>query len=185
MPDTSVQKPQAEKTVAVHAIDDLVRAINPETFSDSAHGAGHRVVLLDKNAGPYRKTVLGQIFGRRGEAHYFVKQWTVPKEVAGWQFRWSEGTNAISLDFEASFVIQANQDTHAYRLVEALSTPAGPGESLYNLAFAMLFALVAAVNQRDYLVVQGITLVVAIAYVVVQFIIDFIFTVVDPRVTRE
>jgi peptide/nickel transport system permease protein len=47
------------------------------------------------------------------------------------------------------------------------------------------FSLVAAVNQRDYLVVQGITLVVAIAYVVVQFIIDFIFTVVDPRVTRE
>jgi peptide/nickel transport system permease protein len=47
------------------------------------------------------------------------------------------------------------------------------------------FSLVAAVNQRDYLVVQGITLVVAIAYVVIQFIIDFIFTVVDPRVTRE
>jgi peptide/nickel transport system permease protein len=47
------------------------------------------------------------------------------------------------------------------------------------------FALVSAVNQRDYLVVQGITLVVAIAYVVIQFIIDFIFTVVDPRVTRE
>ena len=47
------------------------------------------------------------------------------------------------------------------------------------------FSLVAAVNQRDYLVVQGITLVVAIAYVVLQFIIDFIFTVVDPRVTRE
>jgi len=47
------------------------------------------------------------------------------------------------------------------------------------------YSLVVAVNQRDYLVVQGITLVVAIAYVVVQFIIDFIFTVVDPRVTRE
>jgi len=27
--------------------------------------------------------------------------------------------------------------------------------------------------------------VVAIAYVVLQFIIDFLFTVVDPRVTRE
>ena len=39
-------------------------------------------------------------------------------------------------------------------------------------------------NQRDYLVVQGITLVVAIAYVVLQFIIDFVFTVVDPRVTQ-
>ena len=47
------------------------------------------------------------------------------------------------------------------------------------------FSLVQAVNQRDYLVVQGITLVVAIAYVVLQFIIDFVFTVVDPRVTRE
>jgi peptide/nickel transport system permease protein len=47
------------------------------------------------------------------------------------------------------------------------------------------YSLVVAVNQRDYLVVQGITLVVAIAYVVLQFIIDFVFTVVDPRVTRE
>ena len=47
------------------------------------------------------------------------------------------------------------------------------------------YSLVQAVNQRDYLVVQGITLVVAIAYVCLQFIIDFVFTVVDPRVTRE
>jgi peptide/nickel transport system permease protein len=47
------------------------------------------------------------------------------------------------------------------------------------------YALVQAVQQRDYLVVQGISLVVAIAYVVIQFIIDFLFTVVDPRVTRE
>ena len=42
-----------------------------------------------------------------------------------------------------------------------------------------------AVNQRDYLVVQGITLVIAVVYVLLQFIIDFVFTVVDPRVTRE
>ena len=47
------------------------------------------------------------------------------------------------------------------------------------------FELVTAVRQRDYLVVQGITLVVAVAYVVLQFVIDFIFTIVDPRVTRE
>ncbi len=47
------------------------------------------------------------------------------------------------------------------------------------------YSLVVAVQQRDYLVVQGITLVVAVAYVVLQFIIDFAFTVVDPRVTRE
>jgi peptide/nickel transport system permease protein len=47
------------------------------------------------------------------------------------------------------------------------------------------YSLVQAVQQRDYLVVQGITLVVSLAYVVLQFIIDFLFTVVDPRVTRE
>jgi peptide/nickel transport system permease protein len=47
------------------------------------------------------------------------------------------------------------------------------------------YSLVQAVNERDYLVVQGISLVVAIVYVVLQFIIDFVFTLVDPRVTRE
>ncbi len=47
------------------------------------------------------------------------------------------------------------------------------------------YALVQAVEQRDYLVVQGIALVVAIAYVLLQFVIDFIFTIVDPRVVRE
>jgi peptide/nickel transport system permease protein len=46
------------------------------------------------------------------------------------------------------------------------------------------YSLVVAVNQRDYLVVQSITLVVAIVYVVLQFIIDFVFTLVDPRVAR-
>ncbi len=46
------------------------------------------------------------------------------------------------------------------------------------------FSLVQAVNQRDYLVVQGISLVVALAYVILQFIVDFLFTVVDPRVSR-
>jgi peptide/nickel transport system permease protein len=46
------------------------------------------------------------------------------------------------------------------------------------------FSLVTAVDQRDYLVVQGITLVIAVVYVLLQFIVDFIFTLVDPRVTR-
>jgi peptide/nickel transport system permease protein len=46
-------------------------------------------------------------------------------------------------------------------------------------------SLVDAVQQRDYLVVQGITLVVSIAFVVLNFIVDFLFTVVDPRVVRE
>ena len=62
------------------------------------------------------------------------------------------------------------------------------GTFVVELLFAMPgigYALVQAVEQRDYLVVQGISLVVAIAFVVIQFIIDFIFTIVDPRVVRE
>jgi peptide/nickel transport system permease protein len=62
------------------------------------------------------------------------------------------------------------------------------GTFVVELLFAMPgigLALVQAVGQRDYLVVQGISLVVAIAFVIIQFIIDFIFTIVDPRVVRE
>jgi len=62
------------------------------------------------------------------------------------------------------------------------------GTFVVELLFAMPgigYALVQAVEQRDYLVVQGISLVVAIAFVIIQFIIDFVFTIVDPRVVRE
>jgi ABC-type dipeptide/oligopeptide/nickel transport system permease component len=44
---------------------------------------------------------------------------------------------------------------------------------------------VSSVNQDDYTVVQGITLVVAIAIVLINFIFDFLFTIVDPRIARE
>jgi len=62
------------------------------------------------------------------------------------------------------------------------------GTFVVELLFAMPglgYALVQAVEQRDYLVVQGLSLVIAIAFVIIQFIIDFIFTIVDPRVVRE
>jgi ABC-type dipeptide/oligopeptide/nickel transport system permease component len=47
------------------------------------------------------------------------------------------------------------------------------------------YQLVYSVNQDDYTVVQGITLVVAIAIVLINFIFDFLFTIVDPRIARE
>ena len=62
------------------------------------------------------------------------------------------------------------------------------GTFVVEFLFAMPgigFALVQAVEQTDYLVVQGIALVVAIAYVMLQFVIDFAATIVDPRVVRE
>ena len=47
------------------------------------------------------------------------------------------------------------------------------------------FQIISAINQDDYTVVQGITLVVAVAIVLVNFVFDFIFTVVDPRIARD
>ena len=47
------------------------------------------------------------------------------------------------------------------------------------------YQLVSSVNQDDYTVVQGITLFVAVFIVLVNFIFDFLFTIVDPRIARE
>ena len=47
------------------------------------------------------------------------------------------------------------------------------------------FQLISAINQDDYTVVQGITLVVAVAVVLINFFFDFIFTIVDPRIARD
>ena len=47
------------------------------------------------------------------------------------------------------------------------------------------YNLVYSIQQVDYLAVQGITLFVAVVVVILNFIIDFLFTVVDPRIARE
>jgi peptide/nickel transport system permease protein len=47
------------------------------------------------------------------------------------------------------------------------------------------FQLISAINQDDYTVIQGITLVVAVAVVLINFVLDFVFTMVDPRIARE
>jgi len=39
-----------------------------------------------------------------------------------------------------------------------------------------------AVFQRDYPVLQGVTLVTATAYIVINFVVDLLYSVVDPRV---
>ncbi len=47
------------------------------------------------------------------------------------------------------------------------------------------FQLINSINQDDYTVVQGITLVVAVAIVLINFAFDFLFTIVDPRIARD
>jgi peptide/nickel transport system permease protein len=47
------------------------------------------------------------------------------------------------------------------------------------------YTLISAINQSDYLLVQGIVLVVAVGVVLINFTFDFIINLVDPRISRE
>ena len=135
--------------MSTHSLDDLLRPIDPENFSEAAHGAGHRVVVSRGKATSYKPSLIGRFMGSRSDRHVFVKRWSVPKEVKGWSFRWSEGTTAISLDFDASLVIQANEDMQALRLAETLlSGPESAGESLYGLIAARLHRELADMLRR-------------------------------------
>ena len=122
-----------------HNLDDLIRVVNPDTFSATAHGAGHRIVSSDDEVSIHKPSLLGKWLGKRNARHCFVKVWSVPKEVGTWTFRWSEGTNAVSLDFSASFVIQANEDLQAMTLAKILLRKTDDaGEALYGIINARL-----------------------------------------------
>jgi len=56
----------------------------------------------------------------------------------------------------------------------------------YLLAIPGLgYTLITAINMSDYLLVQGIVLIVSISVVVINFIFDFIIYLVDPRISRD
>lgn len=44
--------------------------------------------------------------------------------------------------------------------------------------------LINAINQRDILVIQGITVFVAVVYVVINTVVDLLYAVVDPRIRK-
>lgn len=47
------------------------------------------------------------------------------------------------------------------------------------------FRLINAILQRDILVIQGITVFVATVYVVINTVVDLLYTIVDPRIRRS
>ncbi len=46
------------------------------------------------------------------------------------------------------------------------------------------FRLINAINQRDIIVIQGITVFIATAYVVINTIVDLFYAVIDPRIRK-
>jgi peptide/nickel transport system permease protein len=47
------------------------------------------------------------------------------------------------------------------------------------------YTLITSIGQSDYLVVQGIVLVVSVGVILINFAFDFIINIVDPRISRE
>lgn len=47
------------------------------------------------------------------------------------------------------------------------------------------YTLISAIAQSDYLLVQGIVLVVSVGVIVINFFFDFVINLVDPRISRE
>ena len=47
------------------------------------------------------------------------------------------------------------------------------------------YRLINAINQRDILVIQGITVFIATGYVVINTVVDLFYTVLDPRIRRS
>jgi peptide/nickel transport system permease protein len=54
-------------------------------------------------------------------------------------------------------------------------------ETIFNLA-GIGKTIIDAINGRDYIVIQGVTIVVAAAYLVVNLIVDISYAFLDPRV---
>ena len=57
-------------------------------------------------------------------------------------------------------------------------------ESLFGLP-GLGFTLIAAINGRDILVIQGITVFIAAMFVIINTIVDLLYAVLDPRIRRK
>lgn len=57
-------------------------------------------------------------------------------------------------------------------------------ESLFGLP-GLGFSLIAAINSRDILVIQGIVVFIAAAFVIINTIVDLLYAVLDPRIRRK
>ena len=56
-------------------------------------------------------------------------------------------------------------------------------ETLFGIP-GLGFRLINAINQRDILVIQGITVFVAAMYVIINTVVDLLYAVVDPRIRK-
>ena len=96
------------------------------------------------------------------------------KGLSDRRIMWRHALRPSSISLLASAGVTISTLIAGTFVVELLLQMPGLGYQIVNSVYA-----------DDYTVVQGITLVVAVAIVLINFIFDFIFTIVDPRIARE
>ncbi|WP_257386746.1 hypothetical protein [Tahibacter caeni] len=117
-----------------YCLNDFLRPIVAATFSPKANGAGHHLVFRNGEFEPYRPRQFGWLRGDLSGHHVFVRDLRGPKQVKNWLFRWSEGTSAIELEFDANFEIYARGLEESRALAKALlSGPDSAGDTLHAL----------------------------------------------------
>ena len=125
--------------MSTYDLNELLRPVNAATFSAQANGAGYRFVIDAGRAEPYRPRTFGWLRGDLAGRHVFVREFHGPRQIRNWTFRWSEGTSAIELEFDAHFEIHAAGVDAARALAEALlAGQESAGERLHGLIAAQL-----------------------------------------------
>ena len=57
-------------------------------------------------------------------------------------------------------------------------------ETLFGIP-GLGFSLINAINGRDILVIQGITVFIAVMFVIINTVVDLMYAVLDPRIRRS
>jgi peptide/nickel transport system permease protein len=47
------------------------------------------------------------------------------------------------------------------------------------------FSLINAINGRDILLIQGITVFIAVMFIIINTVVDLLYAVLDPRIRRS
>ena len=93
-------------------------------------------------------------------------------------------TNQIREDTRQRILKAVREMGYVPHQLGALLSGAVLTETVFNLA-GVGRTLYEAITGRDYVVIQGFTLTIAIIYVVVNLLVDLSYGILDPRVRQR
>ena len=96
------------------------------------------------------------------------------KGMPTWRILFRDALKPSSLTLVTILGLQIGHWISAAVIIEMIYALPGIGRLLVNAVFS-----------RDFLMVQGCVLIITAAYVAINVLVDFLYTVLDPRIRRE